>query len=57
LCFTAKWVGGAPREDGTETKEIRWVAPGELAQLNIHPSMRMRIEHALDETRKAPYLG
>jgi 8-oxo-dGTP pyrophosphatase MutT (NUDIX family) len=57
LCFTGRWVSGAAREDGTETKEIRWVAPGELVQLNIHPSMRMRIEHALDETRTAPYLG
>jgi hypothetical protein len=57
LCFTARWVSGQPREDGTETKEVRWVDPADLSELNIHPSMRMRIEHALDEERAAPYLG
>lgn len=57
LCFEAKWVGGQPREDGSETKEVRWVAPADLDRLNIHTSMRLRIDHALDETRTEPYLG
>lgn len=57
LCFEAKWVGGQPREDGSETKEVRWVAPTDLDRLNIHTSMRLRIDHALDETRTQPYLG
>ncbi|MBQ0922689.1 NUDIX hydrolase [Saccharopolyspora endophytica] len=57
LCFEAKWVGGRPREDGSETKEVRWVAPTDLDRLNIHSSMRLRIDHALDETRTQPYLG
>ncbi|SFS52533.1 NUDIX hydrolase [Saccharopolyspora flava] len=57
LCFEAKWLGGRPREDGSETKEVRWVAPTDLDRLNIHTSMRLRIDHALDETRTQPYLG
>ncbi|GAA3352101.1 NUDIX domain-containing protein [Saccharopolyspora gregorii] len=57
LCFEARWTGGQPREDGSETKAVRWVAPADLDRLNIHKSMRLRIDHALDETRKQPYLG
>lgn len=57
LCFEGRWVGGQPREDGIETKAARWVEPSELDGLNIHPSMRLRIEHALDDTQTAPYLG
>lgn len=57
LCFEGRWVDGEPREDGTETKAVRWVAPEELDALNIHPSMRLRIDHALDPSRTSPYLG
>ncbi|MGV9362285.1 NUDIX domain-containing protein [Amycolatopsis sp. NPDC003731] len=57
LCFEGRWIGGQPREDGTETKAVRWVEPAELDSLNIHPSMRLRIDHALDASRTVPYLG
>ncbi|MFI6026385.1 NUDIX hydrolase [Amycolatopsis magusensis] len=57
LCFEGRWTGGQPREDGTETKAVRWVDPAELDGLNIHPSMRLRIDHGLDAGRTAPYLG
>jgi len=57
LCFEARWIGGTPREDGTETKEVRWVSPTDLEELSIHPSMRLRIEHAIDSNREQPYLG
>ena len=57
LCFEARWIGGTPREDGTETKEVRWVSPADLEMLNMHPSMRLRIEHATDSDREHPYLG
>ncbi|SDP88096.1 ADP-ribose pyrophosphatase YjhB, NUDIX family [Actinopolyspora xinjiangensis] len=57
LCFAAKWVGGSPRQDGSETKEVRWVSPTDLDQLTIHSSMRRRIDDALDETRTQPHLG
>lgn len=57
LCFEGRWIGGTPREDGAETKAARWIAPNEMAHLNMHPSMRLRIDHALDESRTSPYLG
>lgn len=57
LCFEAALIGGTPREDGVETKEVRWVDPAEIGKLNMHPSMQMRIEHALDASRTTPYLG
>jgi ADP-ribose pyrophosphatase YjhB (NUDIX family) len=47
VCFHGLAVRGAPRKDGSETKEVRWVQPSEIPDLNIHPSMRKRIEHAL----------
>lgn len=59
LCFEGRRIGdgGQPREDGTETKAVRWGDPADLDGLNIHPSMRLRIDHALDDTRATPYLG
>lgn len=57
LCFEGRWLGGQPRQDNSETKAVRWVSPDRIAGLNIHPSMRMRIDHALDESRTSPYLG
>lgn len=57
LCFEARLLGGTSREDGSETKEVRWVSPADLDQLNIHPSMRLRIDHALSTDRSEPYLG
>jgi ADP-ribose pyrophosphatase YjhB (NUDIX family) len=56
ICFRARPVSGELRTS-SESKEVRWVSPTDLLQLDIHPSMRMRIEHALDESREAPYIG
>lgn len=57
LCFEGRLIGGKPREDGVETKAVRWVNPSRLDALNMHPSMRLRIAHALDSERHQPYLG
>jgi 8-oxo-dGTP pyrophosphatase MutT (NUDIX family) len=57
LCFEGRWIGGTPREDGTETKAVRWVSPKDFEGLSIHPSMRLRIDHALNASRTTPYLG
>ncbi|MGW0933413.1 NUDIX domain-containing protein [Streptomyces sp. NBC_01463] len=56
ICFRAHPVGGDLRTS-SESKEVRWVDPADLAELNIHPSMRLRIQHALDESRNEPYIG
>ncbi|MGW7033482.1 NUDIX hydrolase [Streptomyces xanthophaeus] len=56
ICFHARPIGGTLRTS-SESKEVRWVAPAELDQLNIHPSMRLRIVHGLDAARSEPYIG
>lgn len=56
MCFRAHPVGGALRTS-SESKEVRWVSPADLDTLDIHPSMRLRIAHGLDRSRRTPYLG
>ena len=56
LCFRAHPTAGELRTS-PETPLVRWVDPLELPALDIHPTMRLRIDHALDRTRKAPYIG
>lgn len=55
ICFTARITGGALRTS-SESKEVAFVHPHKLNELNIHPSMRMRIDHGLSD-RSTPYLG
>ncbi len=55
LCFTTRMLGGTLRTS-SETKEVQFVAPTDLDKLNIHPSMRLRINHYL-EGRPTPYIG
>ena len=39
-----------------QTRQARWVSPDLLPDLNIHPSMRLRIDYALKQEPQ-PYLG
>ena len=55
ICFTARPVGGR-LATSSESREVRWVDPAALEELSIHPSIRLRIDHALQETSK-PYIG
>lgn len=56
ICFSAQVIGGAVHEDSTETKKVGWVDPNDLETLNIHPSMRLRINHYV-ENRRDPFIG
>ncbi|MET4922307.1 NUDIX domain-containing protein [Streptomyces sp. PSRA5] len=56
ICFRAHPTGGALRTS-SESKEVRWIDPADLDSLDIHPSMRLRIEHGLDGSRHEPYIG
>lgn len=47
VCFHARVISGEPRHDSTETKAAKWVDTADVVGLNIHPSMRHRIEDAL----------
>ncbi len=55
ICLRARPVGGwlAP---SSEAQHVHWVDPDRLDQLNIHPSVRLRIDHGLQHGSE-PYLG
>jgi ADP-ribose pyrophosphatase YjhB (NUDIX family) len=55
ICFTTRMLSGE-LATSSETKEVRFVDPADLAALSIHPSMRLRIDHYLGH-RSAPYIG
>lgn len=46
ICFGARLVGGTARTS-SESKEVAWVEVERLPQLDIHPSMRLRIDQYL----------
>lgn len=53
LCFRARPIEGEPRTS-SESKEVLWVEAVGLADLNIHPSIRLRIQHGF-EHRTEPF--
>ncbi|MGW4207166.1 NUDIX hydrolase [Lentzea sp. NPDC004789] len=53
ICFRAQPIGGEARTS-SESKEVLWVDPCELGKIAIHPSVMLRIHHAL-ENRAEPY--
>jgi 8-oxo-dGTP pyrophosphatase MutT (NUDIX family) len=55
IVFTARPVGGQLRPS-SESAEPQWVAATVIPGLTMHPSMRQRIQHYLDN-RSQPYLG
>lgn len=55
ICFACRPTT-AITATSDETSEVRYAHPGELESLDMHPSIRLRIEHHL-ENRPEPYLG
>ena len=55
IAFRARLVGGEAHTS-SESSEVKWVHPDDLEALDMHPSMRLRIRHALED-RDAPFLG
>ncbi|HYQ66726.1 NUDIX domain-containing protein [Actinophytocola sp.] len=53
ICFRADPTGSDLRTSD-ESKEVLWVAPTDLEALNIHPTIRLRIRHGLEQ-RAEPY--
>jgi ADP-ribose pyrophosphatase YjhB (NUDIX family) len=49
VCFHALPVDGQPHPDHDETCEAAWIDPIHPDRLPIHPSMRLRIIHAVTE--------
>jgi 8-oxo-dGTP pyrophosphatase MutT (NUDIX family) len=55
ILFTTRLLGGQLRTS-SESKEVRWVPFDEIKALDMHPSMRLRIQHYLEQ-RPTPYIG
>lgn len=55
ICFAARMVGGQ-RRTSDESSEVLWVSRDDLVGLNVHPSIRLRIEHGFDQ-RPEPYFS
>lgn len=55
IVLTARPTGGEPTPS-SESSEVHWVEPDAVASLQMHRSMRMRIEHYLKGGGK-PHLG
>ncbi|MHC1563172.1 NUDIX hydrolase [Actinomycetospora sp. C-140] len=46
ICLRARPVSGE-LTTSSESRVVRWVDPGLLGQLDMHPTMRRRVEHGL----------
>ncbi|MFJ5230738.1 NUDIX domain-containing protein [Kitasatospora sp. NPDC088391] len=55
VCFTARITGGELRIS-EESTDLRFVAPNGFADLPMHRTQRLRLQHFL-ERRTTPYLG
>jgi ADP-ribose pyrophosphatase YjhB (NUDIX family) len=51
ICFRAKPTDGELRTSN-ESKEVRWVYSADMEKLNIHPSMKLRLEQARSNHRE-----
>jgi 8-oxo-dGTP pyrophosphatase MutT (NUDIX family) len=55
ICFITQMLGGTVATS-RESSEVRFVSAGDIADYDMHPSIRLRVQHYL-ERRAAPYIG
>lgn len=55
LCFACRLVGGE-LQVSDESYEVGFFSPEEIEHLDMHPSIRLRIQHFL-EHRERPFIG
>lgn len=55
VCFRGRAVGGA-LTSSPESRRVAWIERERLAAFDVHPSVRLRIEHGLSHAA-LPYLG
>ncbi len=53
ICFRGQVVGGA-RRTSDESSEVLWIDRAELDRIDVHPSIRLRIDHGF-ANRAEPY--
>ena len=54
ICFRAHMTGGTIRTSN-ESSEVSWIDPEDLEKPKIHPSIRLRLQHALTDSREPFY--
>lgn len=55
ICFHASLLGGE-LHSSNESKEVRWIPPEDLKDLEIHHTTRLRLKHFLQHPA-TPHLG
>ncbi len=55
IVLTARATGGQPTTS-SETSEVRWVPRAEITRYQMDRSMRLRVQHYLED-RGQPYIG
>lgn len=55
IAFRARLIGGEARTS-SESREVAWLTPEEVEALDLHPSMRLRLIHALSGVDR-PFVG
>ena len=55
VCFVCRGISGK-LATSDETSEVGYFSPDEIEGMGIHPSIRLRIQHFLEQ-RTEPYLG
>lgn len=55
IAFRARLIGGDKRTS-SESSEVEWLKPEQIEQLDLHPSMRLRLQHALSDVER-PFIG
>lgn len=55
VCFACRYVAGE-LATSDETSEVGYFSQDDLEGMDIHPSIRLRIQHFLEQ-RSEPYLG
>jgi 8-oxo-dGTP pyrophosphatase MutT (NUDIX family) len=56
LCFHARPLSGRLRPDHDETTDAGWFHHDQLAALTIHPSIALRIEHAIGDRHTVQFV-
>ncbi len=54
ICLRARPVGGTLKPEPSEASDVEWVMVEELSGLDIHPALRLRIDHGLSSAE--PYV-
>jgi 8-oxo-dGTP pyrophosphatase MutT (NUDIX family) len=55
VCFACKLIGGEINVS-EESYEVAFFPPDDIDHLNMHPSIRLRIQHFLEQ-RSQPFIG